>query len=111
MKRTILLATILLLCIAQEEQLIYLDETAVASLPTHKLIQTFATQQGEILRKVFTHYAENQIRQWDSSRISPEVISGKILDLVVGRSDNLYRELKKFVEEKLFTKLGNDLVR
>ena len=111
MKRTLLLAAILLLCIAQEEKLIYLDESAVSALPAHKLIQNFAAQQGEILRKVFTHYAEHQIRQWGTSRISPEVIRGKILDFVVGRSENLYLELKKFVEEKLFNKLGTDLVR
>ncbi len=109
MKRTLPLLLLLLLVFAQEEQLSYLQEANLHDLPTNKLITAFAAQQGEILRKVFTHYAREQVQRWERANIGPEVIRSKVLDLVVGRRDDLYRELKSFVEERLFTKLGKRL--
>jgi hypothetical protein len=109
MKRTLALLLLVFLAFAQEEQLSYLQEANLADFSTNSLITAFAAKQGEILRKVFTHYTREQIHRWESSDIGPQVIRAKVLDLVVGRRDDLYRELKAFVEDRLFAKLGKQL--
>lgn len=91
MKLTILVALLLVLAFAQQEPLTYLRPEEVASHSTGQLISLFASRQGEIIRKVFTHYVEEQIKRWRRSNISEGVIREKVVDLVVGRRADLYQ--------------------
>ena len=84
----------------------FLPEETVSSLSSQQLITAFASKQGEILRKVFTHYADEKIGKWRESGISDNIIRQNLADLVVGRNFNLLSDLKKFVEKRLFDKLG-----
>jgi bisphosphoglycerate-dependent phosphoglycerate mutase len=106
MKSALLVALLLVLCVAQEEQLTYLQLEGSVELSAQQLVERFANQQGEILRKVISHYGEEQIKRWRRANISESVIREKVLYLVAGRKQDLYQDLKRFVEETLFGKLG-----
>lgn len=106
MKGLILVICLIALCAAQEGHLSFISEADARSKTTEQLIDAFSHKQDEIIRKVFGHYIEEQIRRWKNSAISDTVVREKVLGIVVGRSQDLYLSLKKFVEEKLFAKLG-----
>lgn len=106
MKGLLLLICLLALCAAQESKLSFISEADAGSKPTDQLIDAFSHRQDEIIRKVFGHFIEEQVRRWKKSAISDSVVREKVLGIVVGRSQDLYSSLKKFVEEKLFAKLG-----
>jgi GTPase Era involved in 16S rRNA processing len=106
MKALLTCLLILALSAAQEDHLAYLQLTEIDAKTTENLVDSFARRQGEILRKVFSHYIEEQINQWRRSNFPASTIREKVIDLVLGRNQDLHLNLKKFVEEKLFTKLG-----
>lgn len=111
MKGLILVICIITLCATQDAHLSFISEAEARSKTTDQLIDAFSQKQDEIIRKVFGHYIEEQVRKWRKSANSDPAIREKVLDLVVGRSQDFYLSLKKFVEEKLFAKLGNSSFR
>lgn len=58
MKKIVILILILAICITQEEQLSFISNEDALEKTTEQIITNFAQKQGEIIRKVFTHYIE-----------------------------------------------------
>lgn len=62
-KVTFVLVLVIATAFAQNP-LIYLSHQEAKDLPTSKLIEAFSNKQGEIIGKIFSHYAELQVKGW-----------------------------------------------
>lgn len=101
--KVLFLLPLLLLAACQDFRYLASDQQAGS---TEQLVEAFAGQQREIHQKVFLHFVQEEIDSWRARGFSGSEIRSRIVELVSSPAGELAGSLKKFMEAKLFAKLG-----
>lgn len=102
--KTALFALLLTLVLAQQK-LNYLESQS-SSVTVEQLVEKFTELQPELYRKVFQHYIVEQIAEWKSKGWSQGTVRDNVLELLTKPTGPLMRNLNKYMQDKLFSKLG-----
>jgi hypothetical protein len=94
---------LLLLAASQEFRYLVSDQQVGSA---DQLVEAFASQQREIHQKVFLHFVQEEIDNWRARGFSANEIRNRIVELVSSPAGELAGSLKRFMEAKLFAKLG-----
>jgi hypothetical protein len=98
---------ILLLTLALTQQNLNFLERQEAKVTVEELVDKFTELQAEIYKKVFQHFMIEEISGLRSRGLSENQVRERVLALLTDAKGPLFGHLNKYMQERLFKKLGN----